>query len=385
MVHAAPDAADRAVLTRLSNALTVDADQLTLNDALDTIANQARVKLNVNWPALEIVGIEKDTAVWLNLKGVAAEHVLSIALAQASADAFDDDKAGFTVRDGAVVISTRRDLKTNVDTRNYSIKKYLAAARGEITVQEMVDEFIQLINITVGDPDEWLDEESTIAEKNGILSIKTTADNHNEIERLFDQIDKPIDRAINLNRNDPDAKLNAAAEARLTKRIRFDDQNAALSNVIASIRKDTDLNIAVNWLSLELVGIDQDSLVALDLNRVPASELLQAVLDHVSADAFDDDKAGFAIQGGVVYIDTLRMLRGQTETQVYRLNRWLGKKAGNEEAVNEVINLIHDNVGDPNEWLDEDSTLTNLYGLLVVTTTPENHIKIVELLDKGGR
>jgi hypothetical protein len=384
-VCAAPNAADRMVLTRLDKAVTIETGELALRDAIETIAGQANIKTKINWPALEIVGIDPKTIVWLELKAVPATQVLQIALDQASADAFDDDKAGFTVRDGAVAISTLRDLKFVTETRDYSIRKYLGAARGQITVQEMVDQFIELINVTIGDPDEWLDEESTITEKQGKLTIKTTADNHAEIVVLFDQIDNPIARAFDLKLNDKAAKASRAAEARLKKRIRFDDDNAALSDVIASIRKDTDLNIAVNWSSLELVGIKRDSLVTLNLKRVPASELLQVVLDQISADLFDDDKAGYVLQNGVVYIDTLRMLKGNTETQVYKLNRWLGKKAGNEDAVDQVINAIHENVGDPDEWLDEESTLTNLYGLLVVTTTPDNHAEIVELLGKIGR
>ena len=379
-ILAAPDAADRAVLARLNKTVTIDAGELTLQQAIETITEQANVKTKINWPALEIVGIDPKTTVWLNLKAVAAEQVLQIALDQASADAFDDDKAGFAVRDGRVVVSTRRQLKTVTKAHDYSIRKYLAAARGAVTVPEMVDLFIELININVGDPDEWLDEESTITENKGILTVKTSEANHAELEALFDMIDRPIDNARDLHN-----KLDAAAEARLKKRISHNKENAPLSEVIDAIRDATGLNIAVNWPSLELVSIEPDAIVAIQLERKPASELLRLVLEHVSADAFDDDKAGYLVHDGIVYIDTLRMHKSRTETQVYKLSKWVGNRASSEEAVEQVIEAVSENVGDPDEWLDEESTMTNLHGLLVVKTTRANHHKIAELLGKLRR
>lgn len=372
---AQPDAADRAVLKKLNDPITITGDQLSLEVAIASIAEQIGVKAKVDWPTLEIVGIEKDAVVWLNLDQVAAEHALQTALAHASAEAFDDDRLGYAVMEGELAVSTRRMLKTFTNTQKYDLKKYIAAARGRVDVQELVDHFVELISTTVGDPDEWLDEESTLAELNGKLIIKTTAENHAEIQALFDKIDHPVDSA-----KDVEVQEDRATRAKLEKRISLNTDNLTLGTAIDFIQAVTELNVAVNWRSLEIVGIEPDALVSIAVTRVPAAQLLQLVLDQVSADAFDDDKAGFAVRDGVVHIATLREHKGNTHTQVYKLSKWIGNKATDQESVDEVAQAIHTLVGDPDEWLDEESTLTPFFGLLVVKTTPENHQALAKLL-----
>lgn len=53
-----------------------------------------------------------------------------------------------------------------------------------------VDELLQSISTTVGDPDEWLDEESTISVIKDKLVIKTTRENQLEIEALLTALNK---------------------------------------------------------------------------------------------------------------------------------------------------------------------------------------------------
>lgn len=115
---------------------------------------------------------------------------------------------------------------------------------------------------------------------------------------------------------------NRVTEQALSKIVSLNNDNLKLNQVIAFIRDTTGVNMAVNWPALELVGIDQDSLVTISLTRIPADQLMRLVLDQVSADAFDDDKAGFRIDHGIVKISTLRDLRADTDTRVYDI-RWL--------------------------------------------------------------
>ncbi|MFK7789073.1 MAG: hypothetical protein AB8C95_06185 [Phycisphaeraceae bacterium] len=52
--------------------------------------------------------------------------------------------------------------------------------------QELVDQVTSLINVTTGEPDQWLDEEFMIDEFNGNLIVKTTPEVHAEIKKLLD-------------------------------------------------------------------------------------------------------------------------------------------------------------------------------------------------------
>ena len=54
--------------------------------------------------------------------------------------------------------------------------------------QELVDQIVELITSTVGEPDYWLDEISTITELNGNLIVKTTPEDHQSIQKLLTAI-----------------------------------------------------------------------------------------------------------------------------------------------------------------------------------------------------
>lgn len=244
-------------------------------------------------------------------------------------------------------------------------------------------------------------------------------------------------RLRGLDNDAGESEANRAAQASLRKIVTLSNDNLSLDQVIAFIRDTTGANIAVNWPALELVGIDQDSLVTISLSRVPAEQLLRLVLDQVSADAFDDDKAGFTVSEGIVKISTLRDLKSETETRVYDIRDLLvqvpnfdgapgfdlndalsntssggsgqgttggggggggGGEGGlfgddddsdagedlpsREELVEQIVELINTTVGDPDEWLDEESTLTELNGNMIIKTTGDNHRQIVGLLGR---
>lgn len=249
------------------------------------------------------------------------------------------------------------------------------------------------------------------------------------------------------------AEANRKAEKQLKKIVTFKADNAALDQAVAFVRDTAGVNIAVNWPALELVGIDHDSLVTMSLTRVPAGQFLELMLDQVSADAFDDDKAGYRIDNGIVKISTLRDLRADTFTRVYNI-RWLFEKPvlqaslyrdhqraaelielleqdgwweqygsapgfdlkyelsgtssggsprgggggcglfgdddeeeeidpetlSHQERIDRIVELITTTIGDPDEWLDEVSTLVELNGNLIIRTTLEDHLAIRQLL-----
>ncbi len=241
-------------------------------------------------------------------------------------------------------------------------------------------------------------------------------------------------RLRGLDDSNGESEANRSAQAALRKLVNLDGDSLSLDQVISFIRDSTGANIAVNWPALELVGIDQDSLVSISLSGIPAEQLLRLVLDQVSADAFDDDKAGFTISEGVIKISTLADLKTETQTKVYDIRDLLvqvpnfsnapgfdlndalqntnsgGSTGGTgggggggsgggglfgddddedeedlpsrEELVEQITELIQTTVGDPDEWLDEESTLTELNGNMIIKTTSDNHRQILGLLGR---
>lgn len=191
--------------------------------------------------------------------------------------------------------------------------------------------------------------------------------------------------------------------------INFED--AALGNVIDYIRDATGVNIVVNWAELEAVGLDRDMLCTVNLSRIPARQLLEAALAQAGADNFDDEKPAYTIAEGVVYISTIAECRNTTAVAIYDIRfiqDWLtrrelravyqddplamelltldmqthqGGDVSWQEAIDQVVELVQDTVGEPDEWLDEESTIRELNGNLIIKTTPENHREVQDYLD----
>ncbi len=366
--------ANRVAQAAMQKTLSLNNDDLTLEQVISLIRDTTGANIAVNWPALELVGIDQDALVSISLREVRAEQLLDFALAKVSSDAFDNDKAGFSISDGVIKISTLFDLNTDTQTRVYDIRGLLFKAPDRA---ERIDELVDLVQSSVGDVDEWLDETSALTELNGNFIVKTTANNHAALNQLLDDLRSPID---------PD-RLRAAlteldAQQTLDKKISLNSDNLAFDGFIDFIRESTGVDIDVNWSALELVGIDQDSLVSVSLKEVPAEQLLRLVLEQVSADAFDDDKAGFTVRDGVVVVSTLRELKVQTETRVYDARDLVGRGRDRNGLVEQLTVLIQETVGNPDEWLDEESLLTALDSSLVIKTTPDNHAQVMQLLTK---
>ena len=128
-------------------------------------------------------------------------------------------------------------------------------------------------------------------------------------------------------------EANLLAERGLSRVVSLDADNVTIEQVIDFCREATGVNIAVNWPTLELVGVDQDSLVSAHLVNVSAAKLLGLMLDQVSADAFDDDKLSYDVHEGIVRISTRRELKHYTETRIYDVS-WL---LGDQEKLNAML------------------------------------------------
>lgn len=282
-----------AALGKLEKLISLSNDAFTLDMVIHYVRDATQSNIAVNWEALKLVGINENTSVPLSLEQVKASDVLRLALQHASADAFDDDKAGFAIRNGIIQISTLRDLKSATVLRQYSIDAFantrpsinkriygrnndarrmlgmttlqnktidpqrveaqnlnrgfcatcdasrkhdrLEFALQLITYQEQVDQIVELITTTVGDPDEWLDEESTLTELNGAMLVKTTPENHAEIRSIFaamrmEQAERFKQQALEM---ETFLLLEAAEADRLNQ-----DYKAALKKINQALRVD---------------------------------------------------------------------------------------------------------------------------------------------------
>jgi len=222
-----------------------------------------------------------------------------------------------------------------------------------------------------------------------------------------------------------DANRRTAQKLREPVPVNF-DSSPPLASVIEYLRNVTGLNFFVNWAQLEGIGIERDLPITLQLTNVPADQALKLVLQQAEAAVGGIDPIDFSIIEGIVHISTARDLKRATETRVYDIRDLLVRVPnfaespefdlgealqsediggggggggdttlfgdtddtddGDEEAAeltNDIIELIRNTVGRPDEWVafgGDISSLRELNGNLIVKTTATNHGDILDLL-----
>ena len=119
-------AANNAARAALQSKGSPDYDSATLMTVIDDLAQATGIDFIVNWSALANSEIAREAPVTLRLHDATAERVLRLALEQASAETFDDERAGFEILEGAVHITTRAALHRQLELRLYDVNDLIA-------------------------------------------------------------------------------------------------------------------------------------------------------------------------------------------------------------------------------------------------------------------
>jgi type II secretory pathway component GspD/PulD (secretin)/tetratricopeptide (TPR) repeat protein len=241
-------------------------------------------------------------------------------------------------------------------------------------------------------------------------------------------------RLADLDTMGGDSEVNRRVANRLREPVPINFEANKLVNVIDYLRNTTGVNFFVNWPVLEAAGIEKDYPITLQLSNVPAEQALRLVLQQASA-ANEFDPVGFSIIEGIVTISTQRDLTKTTDTRVYDIRDLLvqvpnfsnapefdlneslsnttsgGSNQGGQggtggggggslfgdsaqeqetgptraEIIEQVVSLIQDTVGRPEEWAalgGDVSSLRELNGNLIIKTTPQNHREVMALLSQ---
>ncbi|MDB5358097.1 MAG: hypothetical protein JWN24_4550 [Phycisphaerales bacterium] len=156
-----------------------------------------------------------------------------------------------------------------------------------------------------------------------------------------------------------------------------------LGDAIDQLRDLSGLNIFVNWKSLEKAGLDRTARVSLHLKDKRLSTVIDLLL---TVAATEGEKLGYLVEDGVVSISTEDDLAKNTLTRVYDVRDLLAAApagAKRDVQVAAVVKLIMDEVAS-DTWRDRGGkvgAIRELQGQLIVTQTPDNHTRIVSLLD----
>lgn len=244
-------------------------------------------------------------------------------------------------------------------------------------------------------------------------------------------LDYPEDwPAISELRGEPiafaDTEDNRRALATLDgKRIPVEFVDTPLSSVVNFIQAVTNLNIDVDYASLEAAGIDRDSLVTMKVSNASVRTVLDRVLEKVSADSTTG--AGWSVQDGILVIASRDVINRDKNLQIYDIRDLLvevpdygdapqfnlqavlqataqrgggggGQSPFNqqnqqnnndnrrtlEDRTTDLINIITTNV-DSQGWQENGGDvgfIQQLSGNLIITQTPANHREVQGLLRK---
>lgn len=238
--------------------------------------------------------------------------------------------------------------------------------------------------------------------------------------------------AISSRRGEPLQFTETAEDRRVrsvleTKRIPADFRDNSFGDVVNFVRTVSNLDVDIDWQSLDAVGITQDATVTLQLKNVTLRSVLDRVIDQVSAGG--SGRAGWEISDGVLRIASDEMLRKNVTTLVYDIRDLLlevpdyneapefdlqsvlqnsGSGGGGgggqspfrdtggnrqnqnqnrrslEERTDDLLQIVQENI-DPEGWIDGGGTtgrVNSLNGNLIITNTPKNHQAIHGLLSK---
>jgi type II secretory pathway component GspD/PulD (secretin) len=119
------DAALQAQLDRHLPELRFNAN--ALSDVIDFLRDVSGANIYVDWPALERASIAKDAPVTARLRDIKFSKALELIFKSVEGQD-DDQKLGYTLDEGVITISTRKELNKNVVTRRYDINDLLFVA-----------------------------------------------------------------------------------------------------------------------------------------------------------------------------------------------------------------------------------------------------------------
>ncbi len=267
-------------------------------------------------------------------------------------------------------------------------------------------------------------EYADIRKERGVQFADLTVENYRASMPITDIITYPDDwPRISLGRGEPVAASETPENRRVlaaleSQRIPVNFDNP-LGDVISFLETVTSQNFDVNWTSLELLSIDEQTPVQLRLNNVPINTVLDRIVEKVSDPL---SPAGWAVQDGIVQIASDEALRRNTSLVIYDIRDLLieipdyqdapdidlqnvlqntggggggqspfdgaqnddDEERDRQDRIDQIIDIIQNNV-DFEGWQDnggDTGFIQELSGSLIIRNTPKNHRAITGLLSQ---
>jgi hypothetical protein len=181
--------ADQQLIDKLDKKLPeIKFDAVAFSEVIDFLSGVGGEKIDVDWDALTAAGINRNAPVTARLRDVKFSKALEVILRDVGGGKV---KLGYTVRDGALHLSTQEKLDESVVTSTYDINDLLInvpAGNGPAATRDRLSqEIITLVKGTVA-ADSWSRKNISITERDGKLTIVQTPENQRQVAHLLEQL-----------------------------------------------------------------------------------------------------------------------------------------------------------------------------------------------------
>ncbi len=201
-------------------------------------------------------------------------------------------------------------------------------------------------------------------------------------------------------------------------RVQMNLQDNPLESALTYIANQAEVDIDVDWETLDTLGIDRNTPVTLRLGgSVNAITALDRLLEKASTDEYN--AADWAIIDGLLTVSSAQSLVNKTAVGMYDINDLLHEipdypdvpeidlqqalqssqggggqspfqdQGGNEieetpleDRINEIIDIVENNIEEDRGFIEGSWTITPFRGVLIVRATPKAHRQIGGLLDQ---
>lgn len=113
---------------RVSGGTTLTFDETPFGDTIEFFRSCSGLNIHVNWKALELSGVAKDTPVTLKVNNISLGKALSLTIEQLNAGKSRDDSVYWVVDEGVVLISTGTALNQKTKIKTYDVGDLLVIA-----------------------------------------------------------------------------------------------------------------------------------------------------------------------------------------------------------------------------------------------------------------
>ncbi len=226
---------------------------------------------------------------------------------------------------------------------------------------------------------------------------------------------------ISLNRGEPVSASETPENRRVLASLESQRQDInfdnSLGDVVNFLQAVSSENFDVDWASLELISIDEQTPVQLNLRNVPFDTVLDRIIDKISDPL---SPAGWAVRDGIVQIASDEALRRNTALVIYDIRDLLievpdyedapnidlqnvlqsnqgggggqspfdgdqqddNEERDRQDAIDAITDIIRSNVDSIN-WVEnggDTGSIQEFNGSLIIRNTPKNHRAITGLL-----